>query len=276
MTRRVGLALGGGAARGLAHIPMLEAFDELGIKPTIIAGSSMGAFVAAAYAAGHSGNDLRNHALRLLANRTAMARHLFGSKKLRPNSLFSLQSLRSLHLDGRALADAGLPDDVPANIEDCLIPLRLVATDYVDMRERVFSTGNLRTAVGASIAIPGVISGAVIDGHIHVDGGVTNPVPFDHVREKCDIVVAIDVTGRPKSIATRNPSNIELAIGSVLIMFHELAKLRRAASPPDIYITPEVDAFGAGDFFRAEEIFKSAEAAKDRLKRDLEASIGQL
>ncbi len=105
----------------------------------------------------------------------------------------------------------------------------------------MLSQGSIVQAVAASIAIPGLIVGPRIDGHIHVDGGVTNPVPFNHVREGMDIVVAIDVTGKPKAVARAHPSNMELAVGSMLIMFNQLAELRRAAAPPDIYIRPEVD-----------------------------------
>ena len=110
-------------------------------------------------------------------------------------------------------------------------------------------------------------------GHIHVDGGVTNPVPFDHVREGMDIVVAIDVTGKPKPSKRAHHSNMELALGSMLIMFDQLAELRRAANPPDIYIKPDVDQFGARDFFKTREIFETAAASKDKLKRALELRL---
>ena len=138
------------------------------------------------------------------------------------------------------------------------------------------SRGNLGRAVAASSAIPGVIVGPVIDGHFHWDGGVTNPVPFDHVREGMDLVVAIDVTGNPKPSKRAHPSNMELALGSMLIMFNQLADLRRAASPPDIYIKPDVDGYGAGDFFKIREVLKSAEASKDQLKRALELRINRI
>jgi NTE family protein len=272
-TLKIGLALGGGAARGLAHIPMLEAFDELGLKPAVIAGSSMGALVGAAYASGYSARDLRQHALSLLSKRMDMVKHIFGAKKLRPQQLLSLQGLTSLHLEGQVLADIALPDGIAKTIEETIIPLKIIATDYVDMIERVMVRGSMLEAVGASIAIPGLVAGPVIDGHVHVDGGVTNPVPFDHVRDGVDFVVAIDVTGKPKPAHGGYPSNIELAIGSLLIMFHQQAELRRALNPPDIYITPDVDQFGSVDFFRVQEIFAAAGPAKERLKRSLDLRL---
>ena len=267
---KIGLALGGGAARGLAHIPMLEAFDELGMKPSVIAGCSMGALVGAAYAGGMSAREIRDHAERLLANRMDMARHIFGFKKTKLGDIFSLKGLSSLQLDGQKLTDIALPDHLPQLIEDQLIPLKVVATDYERMEEVVFTSGSILQTVGASIAIPGLIAAPRIDGRIHVDGGVKNPVPFNHVTEGMDYVVAVDVTGRPKPVLKAHPSNLELAVGSMLIMFHEIADLRRKQAPPDFYVSPDVDHFGSGDFFKVKEIFAAAAPAKEKLKRALD------
>ena len=272
---KIGLALGGGGARGLAHIPMLEVFDELGLKPAIIAGCSMGALVGAAYACGMPAKDMRAHAEKLLSNRMDAARYVFGTRKSKIRDILSLQGLLSLHLHGETLVDLALPDDLPKNIEDTQIPLRIIATDFERMEERVISRGSIVQAVAASIAIPGVIVGPKIDGHIHVDGGVTNPVPFDHVRAGVDIVVAIDVTGKPKPARRKHHSNMELAVGSMLIMFNQLAELRRAASPPDIYIRPEVDQFGSGEFFKVRDVFEAASQSKDKLKRALELRLNR-
>ncbi len=273
---KIGLALGGGGARGLAHIPMLEAFDELGIKPAIIAGCSMGSLVGAAYACGMSGKEMRARAELLLNNRIDAMRYIFGTRKSRLTDILSLKGVLAMHIQGSKLVDLAYPDDFPKNIEDTKIPLRVVATDYQLMEEKVFSSGDMVTAVGASIAIPGVIAGSTIDGHVYVDGGVTNPVPFNHAREGMDLVVAIDVTSRPRDFRRAHPTNQELAIGAVLIMFNQIAALRRQASPPDIYITPDVHNFGAGDFFKVRELFASAEPAKEDLKRALETRLGNL
>jgi NTE family protein len=96
------------------------------------------------------------------------------------------------------------------------------------------------------------------------------------VRDGMDIVVAIDVTGKPKAVARAHPSNMELAVGSMLIMFNQLAELRRAVSPPDIYIRPDVDSFGSGEFFKPREIFEAAMASKDKLKRALELRLNRV
>ena len=273
---KIGLALGGGGARGLAHIPMLEVFDELGVKPAIIAGCSMGALIGAAYACGMTAKDMRLQAEKILGNRMGAARYVFGTRGSKIGDIFSLRGLLSLHLHGEKLVDLALPDSLVQNIEETQIPLRIITTDFERMEERVLSSGSIVKAVAASIAIPGLIVGPRIDGHVHVDGGVTNPVPFNHVREGMDIVVAIDVTGKPKALARAHPSNMELAVGSMLIMFNQLAELRRAVSPPDVYIRPEVEGFGSREFFKPREIFEAATASKDKLKRALELRLNAL
>lgn len=273
---KIGLALGGGGARGLAHIPMLEVFDELGVKPAIIAGCSMGALIGAAYACGMTAKEMRLQAEKILGNRMGAARYVFGTRGSKIRDIVSLQGLLSLHLQGEKLVELALPDTLSKNIEEAVIPLRIIATDFERMEERVLSQGSIIQAVAASIAIPGVIVGPRIEGHIHVDGGVTNPVPFNHVREGMDIVVAIDVTGKPKALARAHPTNMELAVGSMLIMFNQLADLRRAVSPPDIYIRPEVEGFGTREFFKPREIFEAAKASKDKLKRALELRLNRV
>ena len=270
---RIGLALGGGSARGLAHIAMLEVFDELGLKPSVIAGCSIGALIGAGYASGMTAKEIREHALMVLANRIGAAKYLFGAKRARISDLLSLRNIASLQIAGERLTSLVMPDGVAARVEDTLIPLKIVTTDYEDRSEQVITSGPMARAIAASIAIPGIIRATAIDGRLLVDGGVTNPVPFDHVRENTDLVVAIDVTGRPRPSRRKRHSNLELAIGSMLIMFHQIAQLRRAVSPPDIYIEPPVGAFSALEFFRAEEMIAAASTSKDQLKRALELRL---
>jgi len=272
-TPRIGLALGGGAARGLAHIPMLEVFDELGLKPSIIAGCSFGALVGAAYASGIPAKEIGDHARHILANRVQAAKYLFGVKGARLGDLLQRRSFRSLQIDGERLTSFIFPDGVAQRIEDTLIPLKIVTTDFNERREHVISSGPLCRAVAASIAIPGVISAPSIDGRLCVDGGITNPVPFNHVRPDSDLVVAIDVTGRIREPRRGHHSNMELAVGSMLIMFHQIAVLRRQQNPPDIYINPPIEGFMANDFFRISEMIAAASRAKDELKRALEMRI---
>ncbi|MFN4142332.1 patatin-like phospholipase family protein [Aestuariivirga sp.] len=275
-TPTIGLALGGGSARGLAHIPMLEVFDELGLKPSVIAGCSIGALVGSAYAGGMSAAEIRARAEMLLANRLTAMRYAFGEKRVSPFELVAMKGLASLHFQGETLAGLVLPETLPKLIEDLQIPFKVIATDFDMMEERVIESGSLVKAIAASIAIPGVILGPQYDGHTYVDGGVSNPVPFDHVRQGMDIVVAVDVTGRPRAANGASRSNMELAVGSLFILFHQVAGLRRAMNPPDIYIRPAIDSFWGGDFFRIKEVLELATTAKDQLKRELEKRINAL
>ena len=266
----IGLALGGGSARGLAHIPVLEVFDELGIKPKVIAGCSIGSLLGAGYAGGLSAKDIRERAELLLSDRIGALKFAFGQKRINPFDLLALRGLASLHVHGEKLAGLVLPETLPEMIEDLPIPFKVIATDFDMMEERVIETGPLAKAVGASIAIPGVILGTQYDGHTYVDGCVTNPVPFNHVRAGVDIVIAVDVSGRPREANGKNRSNMELAVGSLLILFNQVASLRREINPPDIYVRPAIDSFSGADFFRIREVIEQAQPAKDQLKRELE------
>ena len=115
---RIGLALGGGSARGLAHIPMLEVFDELGLKPSVIAGCSIGSLIGSAYAGGMSARDIRDHAEMLLT--TASTRCAMSSAPSASTAfdLLALKGLASLHVQGEKLVELALPEGVPALIED--------------------------------------------------------------------------------------------------------------------------------------------------------------
>ena len=272
---RIGLALGGGSARGLAHIPMLEVFDELGLKPSAIAGCSIGALIGGAYAAGMSAREIRERTEMLLNNRIDAMRYVFGAKRTRLRDLLALRGLASFHIQSETLVNLVYPDNLPANIEDLPIPFKAVTTIFDTMTERVLESGPLVKAVAASIAIPGVILGPQIDEHTYVDGGITNPLPFDLIRQDMDIVVAVDVTGRPRPPASQHYSNMELAIGSLLIMFHQVARLRRTISPPDIYVEPALLDFSGGDFFKPKEMFEAAQPAKELLKRELDSRVNQ-
>jgi NTE family protein len=269
---KIGLALGAGAARGLAHITLLEAFDALGVKPAAIAGTSMGALIGAGYASGLDTKAIAAHAHAVLGKRVDAARRVLAAEGGGLFNLLSFNPFASPILDGLQLARLSLPSGVAARIEDTAIPLKIVATDFFGRCEVVLSKGPMVEAVAASIAIPGVIAGPEIEGRPVIDGGCVNPVPFDHVREGMDIVVAIDVIGGPVERG-RIPNSPELLAGSLQIQQKQISALRRASNPPDIYIEPAVDQFRIHDFFRLREIVRAAEPARETLKRLLAEKI---
>ena len=269
----VALALGGGGARGLAHIPALEALDELGVKPAALAGASMGAVVGAAYAAGLSGRELRAH-VKALAKSPAdtMARLM----RARAGSLFGIFSgglNNPMLLDGEILLEEFWPAGVPDDFAKLKIPLIVVATDFHGRCETALTSGDLASAVAGSLAIPTLVKPVSRDGLTLIDGGVSNPLPFDHLFGAADIVAALDVIGEPATAKGAAPSSFEAMFGAAQIMQRAIANRTIALKPPDILIRPQIEAFRVLDFFRAEQILAAGDSAKDALKRALTARL---
>src|SRR6185503_11171147 len=135
-TRSLAIALGGGGARGIAHIAVLEVLDEMGVRPTAIAGSSVGAMIGAAYAAGLSGRDIRRHVVALAHNRSDVLRRLVSARAGSFASLFSGGFGSSAQVDGEKFCAQFLPQTVPEDFSDLRIPLIVIASDLY-RREQV-------------------------------------------------------------------------------------------------------------------------------------------
>ncbi len=264
----IGLALGGGAARGLAHIELLHALDDLGIRPTRMAGTSIGALVGVAYAAGQSAKEIEDHARSVLSNRLDAARLAFSSGKGGVLDLINFNPLASPLLDGAQLVRLVLPDSVPAQLELLPTPMTVIACDFLAGSELALSSGPTIDAVAASIAIPGVISSPAGDVTL-IDGGCVNPVPINHLQS-CDLIVAINVTGRPVRRGHGTPRTPDLVSGAMQIQQQSIAALQREKHRCDIWIEPAVNPFRVHEFFKLDEILKAARPARDELKRQLE------
>jgi NTE family protein len=267
----IGLALGGGSARGLAHIPVLEAFDELGLRPATIAGTSAGAIMGAAYASGLSAAEIRAHAEELLAKRSVIAKRIAKSYE----GLVNLWSPRAPSVvDGVTLYELLMPESMRCDFHSLKIPLTVVATDYYAMEEVRIEHGPVIPAVAASCTLPTVFRPVVLGGRVLVDGGFVNPIPFDIVRPKVDITIAVDVSGATRIDGdTAIPSPMEAWIGSFQILFRSVTREKLKTIAPDIFLHPEVGTFGAFDFMRFKEIFAASAPAKDELKRMLDSVI---
>jgi NTE family protein len=263
------LALGAGGARGLAHIAVLEAFDELGMKPAVIAGSSMGAVVGAAYAAGMTAREMRKHAIRTLRERSEVMAALIASRVGRLTDVLSGFGNPFL-IDGERLLERLWPDAIPARFEALHLPFLAVATDYYGRAEAVFTEGPLVPAVAASIAIPGLIRPVKIADRLLIDGGAVNPLPFDHLIGRADVLVAADVTGGPVPHPTRTPSGFDAMFGSLQIMQAAIVAAKLKIYRPEIVVRPAVERFRVLDFFEARGILAAAEPVKDELKREIE------
>lgn len=267
----VGLALGGGGARGLAHIPVLEAFDELGLKPAAIAGTSIGAIVGAGYASGMTGKEIRAYTVELFGNVPEIMSRLWS---LRPRGISEILSGGTfIPLDAERVAENFLPPEIPDGFDKLSIPLTVVATDYYGWEEVDFRSGNLRRAIAASMAIPGVFRPVSIGKRQMVDGGLANPLPFDKLPP-VDVIMAVDVTGGPEPTRHRpQPTIVDMIFGSRQILLKSLIAERLKVGTPDIFMRPNVSSVRVLDFRRAKSILKLVTPLRDEAKHLLAAAI---
>lgn len=270
-TPRLGLALGGGGARGFAHILVAEALDELGVRPHVVAGTSIGAIYGAAMAAGLSGKEMRAHTEEILSARVDLARNLFAARAEPVSRILNLLPIRTSLFNAETLMDALLPRRIPSSFEELAIPLSVVATDFFDQEPFIVGTGPIRRAVAASMALPALFTPVRIDGHVLLDGGLVNPLPFDVVAPAADVTIAIDVSGAPTARADRAaPSAIEVLASSSQIFQRAIVREKLKSTRPDIYIDCPVDAFTVLDFHRFKDVLAVAAPVKDMLKRQLD------
>jgi len=273
MARRlkIGFALGAGSARGWAHIGVLRALTDAGIKPDLIAGCSVGAFVGAAYSAGRL-DQLEAWALALDRRR-----------------MFKLADfgLRGGLIKGERVSEVFREQFVECEFSELPIQVAAVATDLHSGQEIWLREGRVSTAISASIAVPGLFRPVLYDGRYLVDGSVVNPIPVSLCRAMgADIVLAVDLgsdlVGRyarddrtPTQPGTRSfmgrvlpqynstsdrqaepevapPSLLEALMGSINIMQLRIARSRLAGEPPDVLLTPRLGHLGLLDYHRAE------------------------
>ncbi len=267
----IGLALGAGGARGFAHIMLLEALDELGVKPVAIAGSSMGAVIGAAYAAGLTGKELRAHTLGLMRNRTSFMAQVLRARVGRFSDLLSGLGANPVLMDGERLLDLFWPVQVPDRFEQLAIPFTAVATDFHGRREVLFESGPLAPAVAGSMAIAGLVKPVSADGMYLIDGGVTNPLPYRALLGRAAVIVACDVSRGPMLETHVSPNPFQAMIGAGQILQRAITAEMLKADAPDVMLAPQVQGFNALDFFKAAQIFGAA----DHLREDLKRALGK-
>jgi len=266
----VALALGGGGARGLAHILMIEALEELGVVPVAIAGTSIGAVFGAALASGMTARQMRAHATEVLGQRFDLARQLLAARAQPLTGVWSLLTARAALLDPETLLGLLLPARIASDFGGLQIPLSIVATDFYGQDQVVFREGPVRRAVAASIALPAVFQPVVIDDRALVDGGLVNPLPFDLLAGVADIIVAVDVTGAPRANPKRShPSPIEALVGASYIFERTIIREKLRSRQPDVYIDAQVSGYQVTDFLKLDRILGAAEPAKQQLKTQL-------
>ena len=291
----IGLALGSGAARGWAHIGILEALIDAGIVPDIVCGTSMGALVGGSYA---SGRLPQLKAWALAADWKTVT------------SMIDVSLMSGGLVDGVRIVNwlGGL--DVARDIETLDVPFAAIATDLTSGREVWLQSGALDKAIRASIALPGIFSPTNIDGRWLVDGGLVNPVPVSLCRAMgADFIIAVnlneDLLGRrltrgethdeiatkpaaapnlldviksmPGSIRAQasafklfgntgaTPGYFDVLANSINIMQDHITRSRLAGEPPHVQILPRVVDIGLMDFHRAEQAIAEGRAATERV-----------
>ncbi len=261
--KKIGLALGGGGARGLCHIEFCRALDEMKIKPSIISGTSIGSIIGSFYAAGMSGAEMKELAETI---------DLFEYGKMIDISILRPKGL----LKGKRVEEF-LQKHLPVKtFEELKIPLKIVAADFWNRKQIIFQSGSLIPAIRASISIPAIFEPVRIDGIIMVDGGTVNPLPMNIIRNSCDILIAIDVSG--KNVPSRKdqmPSIFDSIMMSYQIMETVFVKNQLEIVKPEVYIKPDLINIQILDFHKSREIMESVKNDVRKLKSDLKKLKGR-
>ena len=225
---RIGLALGGGAARGFAHIGVIQVLEEAGIRPDLVVGTSAGSLVAALYASGKSGAELGLMADAM--DETAITDWSFPGRGL---------------IRGEALARFVRDNTGGRSIEQMRVPLGIVATDLDNGQAILFQLGDPGVAVRASSAVPAVFQPVRIGSREYVDGGLVAPVPVSFARQMgAELVIAVDITELPDGAATGDVMRILLQTFSIMGRSINRFELRDA----DVVLRPRLAGVSGADF----------------------------
>jgi NTE family protein len=240
---KIGLALGGGAARGFAHVGVIAVLEESGLKPQLVVGTSAGSLVAALYATGKTSAQLQQTALNMEEVAiTDWMLPIFGRGMFR----------------GEALAR--YVNELTANrlIENMAIPLGIVATDLHSGQAVLFQRGDTGTAVRASSAVPAVFVPVKINGRDYVDGGLVSPVPVRFARQMgADIVVAVDISSPPEANPTSDTLQILLQTFAIMGKSINQYELKDA----DVVVRPSLVGLKSADFSARQRAMDAGRAA---------------
>jgi NTE family protein len=225
-----GLALGGGAARGFAHVGVLQVLEENGLRPTVVTGTSAGSLVAAMYATGMKGAELERLALGMEeATLTDWSLPILGRGVLRGDAL---ERYVRQAVGGRTL-------------ENMVLPLGILATDLQTGRGVLFRRGDAAIAVRASSAVPGVFTPVLISGREYVDGGLVAPVPVSQAREMgAEVVLAVDISKGPETGPVSGALSVLLQTFDIMGQSINRYELAQAT----VVIRPALVGVGSADF----------------------------
>jgi NTE family protein len=252
---RIGLALGGGAARGFAHVGVIQVLEEAGIRPNLVVGTSAGSLVAALYASGRTGQQLQTVALE-------MDEAAFADWQL---PIFNRGVLR-----GEALARYVDSQVNHKLIENMALPLGVVATDLKSGQGVLFRRGDTGTAVRASSAVPAVFAPVKIGSAEYVDGGLVSPVPVRYARQMgAEVVIAVDISSAPEGNPSGDPLQILLQTFTIMGKSINSWELKDA----DIVVRPSLVGMGSSDFTNRRRTIEAGRAAMRALLPQLRAAL---
>ena len=274
--KKIGLSLGSGGARGLAHIILLEAFDELGIKPNVISGTSVGAIIGAVYASGKTAVEIKEAFINNILNKSGRFIDFLNKSRLfRAIDLVDLEFRSGGFIKGEKFLKLLSEEIGVKNFSDLQIPLKITATNFLTKKQSIFDEGKLLPALKASYSLPGLLAPVKINNNYFVDGGMVNPLPWDIIENDCDIIVAIDVLSNSKiKSLIEMPPAYDIFFSSFQIMQHSIVNEKLKVSKPDILIQTDIKEIRLLDFLKAESIFEQSEKYKSKLKRKLESLLG--
>ena len=254
---KLGLALGGGAARGFAHIGVIQVLEENGIKPDLVVGTSAGSLVAAFYASGKTGAQLQWLADTMDESQLTDWTIPFMSRGM---------------LRGEALGRYVNSQLNGAKIEDLKMPLGIVATDLQTGDSILFRRGDIATAVRASSAVPSVFEPVRIGNKDYVDGGLVSPVPVRSARQMgADIVIAVDISSRPEDAKTSDMLKVLLQTFS--IMGKSISQLEMAQA--EVVVRPALPDVGSAEFTARQKSIEAGRAAMRLALPALKAALAK-
>lgn len=253
---KIGIALGGGAAKGFAHIGVIKMLEANGLTPAVVAGTSAGSVVGALYASGLNAFELQEKAVAL------------DESKIR-----DLQFSSGGLILGQKLEDYVNEQVQRKPLEQLPKPFVAVATRLEDGERTVFARGNTGQAVRASSSIPGVFQSVGIGKYHFIDGGVVSPVPVDAARQLgADLVIAVDISNKARG---KTPDGLWGALGqSIAIMGQKLGQAELARA--DVIIRPQVLDMGSADFTQRAQAIVEGEKAALAAMPQIRARIAQL
>ena len=250
---RIGLALGGGAARGFAHIGVIQALEESGIRPDLVVGTSAGSLVAALYASGLRATDLIRLADAM--DEASITDWAFPGRGL---------------IRGEALARFVREHTGGRNIEQLPLPLGIVATDLDSGAPILFQRGDAGLAVRASSAVPAVFQPVKIGAREYVDGGLVSPVPVRFARQMgAELVIAVDISAAPEGNATGDPVRLLLQTFAIMGRSINQWELREA----DLVLRPRLQGVSGADFAARKRVIQAGREAALAALPELRAKV---